>query len=72
MIGAVGRYVYNVRQGSNKGPQIGTYQHEGQADSLRDGALIELYGIWWRIIDRQRTDVFENDGNILVVERYKP
>jgi hypothetical protein len=68
----VGRYVYNVRQGSNKGPKIGTYQQEGQAEPPRRGALIELYGIWWRIIDRQRTDVFRSDDNILVVERYVP
>jgi hypothetical protein len=68
----VGRYVYNVRRGSKKGPLLGIYQHEGREEGPQHGTLIELYGIWWRIIDQERADVIKSDGNILVVERYKP
>jgi hypothetical protein len=70
---SVGSFVWRVREGSFDGPELASayrYQpfsvyepHVGTDDVYIEGAGP------WRVIDFQRTDVLESDGNILVVER---
>jgi hypothetical protein len=69
----VGSFVWHVREGSFEGPElVSAYRyhpftvhepHIGTDDIFFEGAGP------WRVIDVQRTDVLESDGNILVVER---
>ena len=69
----VGSVVWHVRKGSLDRPELASaYRyhpfsifepHIGTDDVFLDGDGP------WRVIDLQRTDLLESDGNILVVER---
>jgi hypothetical protein len=69
----VGSFVWHVREGSFEGPELASaYRyHPFSVDEPHigtDDVFLEGAGPW-RVIDFQRTEVLESDGNILVVER---
>ena len=68
----VGSFVWHVREGSLDGAELeSAYRyHPFSVDEPQigtDDVFLEGAGPW-RVIDLQRTDVLESDGNILVVE----
>jgi hypothetical protein len=69
----VGSFVWHVRQGSLDGPELASaYRYRPfsnfEPDVGTDDVFIEGDGPW-RVIDCQRTDQLESDGNVLAVER---
>jgi hypothetical protein len=68
----VGSFVWHVREGSLGGRELASaYRyHPFSVDEPHigtDDVFLEGAGPW-RVIDVQRTDLLESDGNILVVE----
>jgi hypothetical protein len=69
----VGSVVWHVRQGSFEGPELASaYRYRPfsifEPHVGTDDVFIAGDGPW-RVIDFQRTDQLESDGNVLVVER---
>jgi hypothetical protein len=69
----VGSFVWHVREGSFEGPELASaYRYHpfsvDEPEVGTDDVFLEGAGPW-RVIDVQRTEVLESDGNILVVER---
>lgn len=70
MIALVGKSVYNVRENSTDGAELGTYQHPG-SNEPEIGDVVHLDGKEgrWRVTDSQRSDTAERDPwNIMIVE----
>ena len=66
----MGRYVYNVRQNSTDGTELGTYQHPGPSEpGIGDEIYLDGKAGRWRVTDSQRNDTAERDPwNIIIVE----
>ena len=70
----MGSFLWHVREGTFEGPELaGAYRyHPFSVDEPHIGTadiFVADDSGPWRVIDFQRTDVPESDGNILVVER---
>jgi len=69
----VGSFLWHVRQGSLDGPELASaYRYRPfsifEPHVGTDDVFLEGDGPW-RVIDFQRTEQLESDGNVLVVER---
>jgi hypothetical protein len=69
----VGSFLWHVRKGALEGPELASAYRYRPFSILEphigtDDVFLEGDGPW-RVIDFQRTDQLESDGNVLVVER---